>query len=104
MLKINGVFHTGKVKETDKGTKYLTISNVNKDKKGNKTYTYYTLWLNEKASKLFSNDIKRKIAKDGAIVCIDGYLHVNINKTQNNNYTNLTIIPLEVKEFTKKQL
>jgi hypothetical protein len=100
MVKINGIFSTGSIKQTTNGTKYLNISNMEKDQKGNVSYTYYTVWLNDKASKAFPSDIKRKIANNshGALVEIEGYLKVG----RHGNYTNLTIIPLEVKEYKKR--
>lgn len=97
MLKINGIFSTGNLKATTNGKKYLNLSNVDKDQYGNKTYTNYTLWINDKVSDLFTNEIKRKLKNGNALIVIDGYLKVQ----KNDNYTNLTIIPTNIKEFSK---
>lgn len=97
MLRINGIFSTGTEKETQGGTKYLSLCNTDKDQQGNINKSYYTMWLNDKAYDLIEPHIIEKLSDRGALVVIDGFLKVN----KNGQYTNLTIIPKEIKEYSK---
>lgn len=98
MLEISGRFSCGKIKDLG-STKVLNLSNSDKDKDGNYVNSYYQMFLNEKAANMFTVDMKKKIANpdDFLIIEIHGYLKVS----KNGNYTNLTIIPKEVKEYKK---
>jgi len=98
MLEIKGRFSCGKIKDVG-NSKILNLSNSDKDNNGNYINTYYQMFLNEKSANMFTVDMKKKIANpdEFLIVEIHGYLKVS----KNGDYTNLTIIPIEVKEYIK---
>lgn len=99
MLKVSGIFSTGEIKKTNNGTKYLKMCNQDKDNQGNISKNYYTLWLTDKASNIFDNALKKKIADNGALINLEGFLLVS----RNNNYTNMTIFPSKVSEYNKQK-
>lgn len=96
MLHVNGIFSSGKIKETRTGNKYLSLMHTDKDKDGNKSSSFYTMWLNEKCSKLVDNNTKKQMKDSSVLLKIDGYLKVS----KNGDFINLTIIPMKVERFT----
>lgn len=96
MLEIKGIFLTGKVKKI-RDSEVLTIINREKDNMtGEYNKAYYQMWLNDKVKELLGYSILNKINDDNsfALLEIEGYLKV----VNNNNYTNLTIIPISINE------
>jgi hypothetical protein len=96
MLKISGIFKSCGVEARGKG-KLLSLANRDKDRDGNFSYTYYHLWINDKISKMIDDALKKKIAEKKAILDITGFLKVQ----KVGNFTNLTIIPETITEYSK---
>jgi hypothetical protein len=100
MLKVHGIFKTQKIEETPNGKKVLVLTQYDlfKDKSGNETYhnTWFKIYITEKSSALFSNDLKKKIAKNKIFLEIDAGLKMG-------KFDNILFLNEEVMEFIKQE-